>query len=154
MPIRTYGCPDCGGVLEVVLTMAEWEAPPPDCPNCAAATEQQFKPFAVGGSAQVRAAKIAQEIAEKDLGLTNFELGRHGAPAAPGYGHQAPKPPPGIDSQAVLKSMLGSGQAQIDPSRGGRGFSALRQLQDGIRDGTVPDLVGKANVARNSIKIG
>jgi putative FmdB family regulatory protein len=156
MPIRTYGCPDCGNVMDVVLTVAEWETPPPDCPVCTAQTEQHFKPFAVGGSVQGRAAAIAQDIAEKDFGLTNFELGRHGEPAAPRYGAPAvPKAPPGVDPQAVLKGMIGStGRAQIDPSRSGAGFSPLRALQDGIKGGLIPDLVGKRNVAANSIKIG
>jgi len=153
MPIRTYGCPDCGRTVEVVYAMEQWADPPPPC-ECAAQMEQQFKPPGIGGSVQARAAKIAEDIAVQDFGLTNFNMNNHGDPAAPRYGHREVPRVQGVDSQAILKGLVGSGSATINPDRGGAGFAPLRQLQDGIKRGAIPDLVGKRNLAKNAIKVG
>ena len=75
MPIvRTYACPDCGHFLEVTLAMADWDAPPPECPRCAVQTRQEFTPVAIGGSHRARAVKIAEEIAAKDYNVADMNV--------------------------------------------------------------------------------
>ena len=75
MPIvRTFGCASCGYVLDVTLSMSEWDAPPPACPACATRTHQRFKPVAVGGSFRSRAVKLAEDIAEKDYGVADMKI--------------------------------------------------------------------------------
>lgn len=75
MPIvRTYGCPTCNHILEVTLTLEEWDSPPPSCPACAVRTQQQFVPPAIVGSHRARAVKVAEDIAEKDYNVADMKI--------------------------------------------------------------------------------
>jgi putative FmdB family regulatory protein len=75
MPIvRTFGCNDCGHFMEVTLTMEQVDDPPPECPWCAAAPmQQEFKPFAIGGSTVGKAVKLAETIAHEDYGVADMQ---------------------------------------------------------------------------------
>ena len=77
MPIRrTYMCGDCANVMEVTLSLAEADAPPPICPVCRGRPpmRQDFKPVAIGGSNRSKAVKIAENIAEKDYGVADMNI--------------------------------------------------------------------------------
>lgn len=71
MIYRTYGCDDCGSLFEVCHDSSD--EPYPDCPNCSKVLEWRPKSFAIGGSLESKAVNIAQDIMEKDYGLTNFK---------------------------------------------------------------------------------
>jgi hypothetical protein len=69
--IRTYACEDCKEIFEVELD--DGSAPDPPCPYCA--VELQWRPgmFSIGNSNMSKATAVAQDILEKDYGLTNFK---------------------------------------------------------------------------------
>lgn len=71
MIYRTYACADCDAVFEV--TCESGNDPDPDCPVCSKVLEWRPTRFAIGGSTEGKAVKIAQEIMEKDFGLTNYK---------------------------------------------------------------------------------
>ena len=81
MPIvRTYACPECARTLEVTLTMEQVDAPAPECPHCAAQTQQEFKPFGIGGSASGRAHIIAEDIMEHDYHVADYKRDKYDGP--------------------------------------------------------------------------
>ena len=81
MPIvRTYGCENCGYVMDVTLTMDQVDDAPPDCPRCIVAydgfkepMQQEFKPIAIGGSNVARANKLTEDILANDYGVANLQ---------------------------------------------------------------------------------
>ena len=74
MPIvRTFACPECNHWMEVTLATEQWEDPEPDCPICAARTQQEFKPFGITGSVSARAHEIAESIVTTDYHAADFQ---------------------------------------------------------------------------------
>ena len=74
MPIvRRYECGDCGCKFDKLhFDRAE---PPPECPGCQALASKQTQVpagFSIKGNTS-KAVDIAQDILEKDYGLTNFK---------------------------------------------------------------------------------
>ena len=69
--IRTICCGDCDAIFEQWCESSDELTPP--CPNCE--KEMQWQPggFAIGGSHESKAVSIAQEMLEKDYGLTNYK---------------------------------------------------------------------------------
>jgi hypothetical protein len=93
MPIhRTYACPECNHMLEVVLSAEQWDDPPPSCPMCdRRAMNQEFKPPAITGSPRSRAVAIAEDIAEKDYQVANMHAeGRQGGKTKVTYKDSTP----------------------------------------------------------------
>lgn len=77
MPIiRTYGCEECGHYTDVWLEQHQLDDPPPDCPHCAGATRQEFRPIAITGSVSARANALAEKIADEDYGVANLHRDR------------------------------------------------------------------------------
>lgn len=70
MIIRTYECLDCKEIFEV--TSDRSDEPPPGCPYCQAEMEWKPKSFAITG-VKSKAIDYAQDVLEKDFGLTNFK---------------------------------------------------------------------------------
>lgn len=70
MIIRTYGCDTCGETFEVTLDNSD--APEPDCPYCRDVVLQWRPGMFNVKTNKSRAMDIAQDIAEKDYGLTNM----------------------------------------------------------------------------------
>lgn len=68
---RTYQCPDCERVFAYECNSDD---PDPPCPNpdCDKVLEWRPVSFAIGGSNEGKAVKIAQKIMEQDYGMTNF----------------------------------------------------------------------------------
>lgn len=72
--LRKYRCTDCGGAFE--QRVASRDAPAPECPTCAAATQAIPSMPAVRASPEARAAvdavDLTWDIAQKDFGMTNM----------------------------------------------------------------------------------
>lgn len=69
--IRTYVCSDCEAVFEQWCESSDELTPP--CPNCEKEMQWQPAGFSIGGSNESKAAQIAQDVMEKDFGLTNYK---------------------------------------------------------------------------------
>ena len=84
MPIRrTYACPECMHLFDVVLAMDQVDEPPPDCPKCAAwdlrtQTQQQFKaPGIINSSPRSRANAVVEDIMANDYHVADVQRDRH-----------------------------------------------------------------------------
>ena len=73
MILRTYGCEECGHLMEVALASDQWNAEPPECPRCSTRTYQEFKPIAITGSPIARATEIARTIASEDYRVADIQ---------------------------------------------------------------------------------
>lgn len=73
MILRTYGCEACNHMMTVELRADEWDREPPDCPQCANVTYQEFKPPGIGGGHMGKAIATALDIAEKDYGVADIQ---------------------------------------------------------------------------------
>lgn len=143
MPIvRTYGCNQCGGFVEVTLRMDQCDDPPPDCPRCAATPmQQEFKPFAIGGSLAGRANKLAEEIVEADYGVANIHRDhREGSTPKIRYKDE------GTPAQASTWGAAGAALEQaVSVGRKTRlangGFSGVDTLQHLLKTGQQKDLI-------------
>ena len=69
--IRTYACSGCDSIFEVWCESGNDSDP--DCPTCSKVLQWQPKGFAIGGSPEGKAAKVAQDIMENDFGLTDYK---------------------------------------------------------------------------------
>lgn len=69
---RTYQCPNCDREFTYVCNSDD---PDPPCPNpdCDKVLEWIPKSFAIGGSNEGKAVALAQDIMEKDYGLSDFK---------------------------------------------------------------------------------
>jgi len=152
MPIvRTFGCGECGHVMEVTLTLEQADDPPPDCPRCAVRTRQEFKPFGIGGSVSARAHAIAEDIVTSDYHGADFqrEPRQDGTPQVR-YKDQTSQVVPSSwtshQSHAALEQAIAVGrQSRL------RHGSGLDVLQANLRSGVEPDLI--ANSRKRHIKI-
>ena len=72
MPIvRTYLCGDCNCTFDHFH--ASRDEPAPECPGCKALESQKVpSAFTIGGGNASKAGDIAQDILEKDLGMSNI----------------------------------------------------------------------------------
>jgi hypothetical protein len=147
--IKTYGCLACGYTMEVTLEASQWDDPEPDCPHCAARTQQEFRPFAITGSVSARAHSIAEEIITSDYHAANFqrEHRQDGTPQVR-YKDQA-----GPVTPAQWNAATGAIEQAIAVGRPMRlkHGSGLDALQENLRSGVEPDLI--ANSKRISAKI-
>lgn len=142
MPIvRTYGCDRCGHFTEVTLTFAQADDPPPDCPHCAVATVQEFKPLAIVGSIKARAADLAQTIAHEDYHATDIEVDyRQESVPKVRFKDQTSSAPPSVwtGGNAMLAQALAFGrQARMQSG----GESPIESLKRSIANGSQPDLI-------------
>lgn len=142
--------------MDVTLTMEQVDDPPPECPRCASATRQEFKPVAIGGSITAKANQLAETIAHEDYGVADMQRDYHekstpkvrykdqGTPsqaaAASSWGA-----PGGLMQQAIA---IGR-QTRMDPKSGG--MNGVDMLQHMIKTGEQPDLI--ANSKKLSAKI-
>ena len=162
MPIiRTYGCPECGYLTDVVLDSADWDAPPPVCPRCNAydleqSMQQQFKPVAIGGSNRSKAVAIAQEIASQDYGVADFNaVAREGE--TPKVRYKDAPPPTASQWAGPTSTTMRIGQEALETAIAlGRETrlkygSGLDVLHSALKAGTQPDLI--ANSKKNAIKV-
>jgi DNA-directed RNA polymerase subunit RPC12/RpoP len=139
MPIqRSYMCRECGHHLSVTLTSEEWDAPAPECPKCANALAQEFKPVAIGGSARSKAEKITEDILAKDFNVADIQ--RNTKPGSrPEVRYNSPSPSTnstwGIAQDALRSAMAAGRQTRIQHGNG------LDVLQQNLKSGAEPDLI-------------
>ena len=140
MPIlRTYQCEDCNHRLEVTLTADDWDAPPPPCPVCVARPmQQEFKPFAIGGTPTARAHAIAEDIADRDYHVADMQRDKHSRTPTVRYKDQSSTVLPSNwqATTETLNAAIASGR-QMRLKHG----SGLDVLQSNIQNGVEPDLI-------------
>ena len=144
MPIvRTYACPDCNHIMDVVLSADYWEAPPPDCPACKAREmRQDFRPVAIGGSNRARAVALAEDIAAKDYNVADMKVqGREGGTPTVRYKDQtaATGGSSWVGAQGMLEQAISIGR-QTRMQHG----SGLDVLQSALKSGAQPDLIAES----------
>jgi hypothetical protein len=151
MPIvRTYACEDCNHRIEVMLAADQWAQDPPHCPICASRPMgQEFKPVAIGGSAQGRAAELAQQIAREDYGVADMTMdNRDGGVGKVRYRDQTPNLPVSNwnANQEILEGAISMGrESRLKYGNG------LDVLQSTLRSGAQPDLIELSK--RRSIRV-
>ena len=138
MPIvRTYACSGCARTLEVTLRLDQADTPPPSCPHCSAATQQEFKPFAITGSPSARAHGIAEDIMDKDYKVADYKRDKYDGPKT----RYKDETTPATRSQwtaatETLQQAVASGrQTRIQYGSG------LDILQANLKSGAEPDLL-------------
>jgi predicted nucleic acid-binding Zn ribbon protein len=150
MPItRTYGCNECGHFIELTLTMDQVDDGPPDCPHCAVATVQEFRPVAIGGSARGRATDLAQAIAREDYGVADMQRD-HRLESVPKIRYRDQ----GTALQAAAWGATGGMLEQavaIGRETRLRHGSGLDILQNALKSGDQPDLI--ENSKRRSMRV-
>jgi hypothetical protein len=137
--------------MEVVLTMEQWDAPPPNCPRCNAydfqePMRQEFKAVALGGSAYTRARDLAEDIAHKDYNVADLQFRKNNeqSQATP---HRLRDETPQTVAAATGSNWGVTGEALEQAVALGRqvrlnhGGSGLDMLQRALKDGTQPDLI-------------
>lgn len=140
MPIvRTYACPECNHMMEVMLAAEEWDAEPPPCPACEArAMRQEFRPVAIGGSAVSRAAALAADIAEKDYHVADMSSRGDGEPMKVRYKDTTSQvlPSSWAGGTDVMEQAIAIGrQTRVNHGNG------LDVLQHALKTGAQPDLI-------------
>ena len=141
MPIiRTYACPDCNHMIDVVLTMEQVDDPPPDCPACERRErmKQEFRPVNIGGSTQGRAGKLAEDILENDYNVADMNRPRPDEKRKVRYKDQVAAYP---DShwqmaQGALEGAIAAGR-EMRLKHG----SGLDVLQANLKSGAQKDLI-------------
>lgn len=150
MIVRTYRCARCKRRLRVELRAEQWADPPPACPWCATAVEQEFVPFGVLGTA-TQARNIAEasaivastipkiEVTAADVQKITVAAARmrediteHRIEAP------APRPAPSNMSPAVKGQILSS-MAFGRQYRAEHGVSPLASVRDAMKRGDIPD---------------
>lgn len=134
---RTYGCEDCGFQMTVELRSDQWDQPPPDCPRCSMATQQEFIPPAIGGSLRAQATAMAMDIAERDYGVADIQTGgREGSTPQVRY-RDGPRNPSSWGAQ------MGALQTAVALGRENRlkYGSGLDVLQQALKSGDQPDII-------------
>jgi hypothetical protein len=151
MPIiRTYACEDCFYQMDVTLSMAQADDPPPPCPACAQrAMRQEFRPVALGGSVSSRAHAIAENIASSDYHVSDMTVGRkEGDRSKVTYKDTTPNVAPSswTAAQETLQAAISAGrQTRL------RHGSGLDVLQANLKSGVEPDLI--ENSKRKMIRL-
>jgi DNA-directed RNA polymerase subunit RPC12/RpoP len=138
MPIiRTYVCSECTRTLEVTLTLEQADAPPPECPHCTGQTQQEFKPFAIGGSASSRAHKLAEDIMEKDYRVADYKRDKYDGPRTR---YQDQTTPVTRSQWSAATETINQAVAAGRRTRLQYG-SGLDVLQANLKSGKEPDLI-------------
>lgn len=158
MPIRrTYACPDCGHFVEVELALEDYDAPPPECPNCSGyEMEQEFKPFAIGGSPRSKAVALAEKIAEEDYNVADMKVeGKEGGTPKVRYKDVTGQAKQMLDSTALSSWGIAPGAMELAVAHGRntrlKHGSGLDVLQHNIKNGHEPDLIEISK--RRAIKV-
>lgn len=150
MPIlRTYQCEDCNHRIEVTLASDQWNDEAPECPACASRPmQQEFKPFAIGGTPTAKAHAIAEDIAANDYHVADMQRDKHADRPVVRYKDQTSTVPPSTWQAAnqTLEMAIASGR-QMRLKHG----SGLDVLQANIASGAEPDLI--ANSKRRAMKV-
>lgn len=143
MPIvRTYACPECNHWIELVLTMDEVDQIEPVCPKCEVRTQQEFKPFGIGGSVSAKAHDIAESIITSDYHAADFQR-EHRREGTPAVRYKDEKTLPTATHWAKHNAALAEAVAIGRQTRLRYG-SGLDVLQANIKSGAEPDLIANS----------
>lgn len=154
--IRTYQCPECFHRIEVVYTADEWDAPPPSCEACDAHDmQQEFKPFAIGGSIRAKARGITEDIIANDYQVADLKYdNRQGGTPKVRYKDETPGLPKGAwqAAQQTLQQAIDVGRQhrQHRYAAGPQG-NGLDVLAGALKSGEQPDLIAASK--RKAIKV-
>jgi hypothetical protein len=125
--------------------MEQVDDAPPECPHCASMPmQQEFKPFAIGGSTVGKAVKLAETIAAEDYGVADMQHDtRHGSTPKVRYKDQG-----NALQQQQISSWGAPGNVLSEAIALGRqtrmangGFSGVDTLQAMLKSGEQPDLI-------------
>lgn len=153
MPIvRSYFCERCAHQMTVTLTMDQWEADAPECPNCAIAPmQQEFKPIAIGGSITGKANAIVEQIASEDYGVADMQRDRR-YEATPKHRYKDQGTPAQASTWGATGNMLNQAMAIGRQTRmESGGLSGVDILQKALKTGDQPDLIEASK--RRSIRV-
>lgn len=151
MPIiRTFGCLNCGHIMEQWLTLEQADDEPPDCPECATRTQQQFVPFGITGSNNARAHDIAESIISTDYHAADFQR-EHRREGTPSVRYKDQNSRAENSSWSGVNAALEQAVAIGRQTRQRYGGNGLDILQANLKSGVEPDLI--ANSKRKSIKV-
>jgi hypothetical protein len=124
--------------MEMTLTAEQWDEPAPKCPKCTSRTQQDFKPFAIAGSASAKAHALAEDIAANDYNVANMtDARKEGDVPKVRYRDQSKD----LSSQwtvageALQKAVAHGRQNRIKYGSG------LDVLQSNLKSGKEPDLI-------------
>lgn len=146
MPIvRTYGCEECGHIMDVTLTLAQCDDPAPVCPRCTAhdlrePMRQEFKPVAIGGSTRTKAADLALTIAHEDYGVADIEVD-HRRDSVPKVRFKDQGNAGQASTWGAAGAMLEQAVAIGRQTRLQNGGNGLDILQNALKTGEQPDLI-------------
>lgn len=124
----------------MTLTLAQADAEPPDCPRCAVATVQEFRPIAIGGSTKTKAADLALTIAHEDYGVADIEVD-HRRDSVPKVRFKDQGTPGQASTWGAAGAMLEQAVAIGRQTRLQNGGSGLDVLQRALATGEQPDLI-------------
>lgn len=136
--------------MDVTLTLAQADAEPPDCPLCAVATVQEFKPVAIGGSTATRARDMALTIAHEDYGVADITTD-HRRDSVPKVRFKDQGTPAQASTWGAAGAMLEHAVAIGRQTRLQNGGSGLDVLQRALATGEQPDLIEASK--RRAMKI-
>ena len=142
MPIvRVYQCAECNHRLEVTLSAEQWDDPPPDCPNCAMVTQQEFRPVAIRGhQARIRDAanKFTEDVIGNDYKVGDINRDHHrGSTPKTRYKDANPQTDSswGIANEALQAAVSAGRETRMKYGSG------LYILQQNLKSGAEPDLI-------------
>ena len=148
MIIRSYMCEACAYRMDVELRSDQWDAEPPDCPQCSTRTYQEFRAPAIVGSNIARATELAHTIAAEDYGVADLQSPSRSGRAVR-YKDQ------GADAIPASSWAAAGGQLQQAMALGRetrlRYGNGLDVLQGALKSGAQRDLI--ADSRRRSIKV-
>ena len=150
--VRTFGCDRCGGFLEVTLAYEQADDPPPDCPRCnmVVPMQQEFRPFAIGGSTKVKAADLALTIAHEDYGVADIQVD-HRRDSVPKVRYKDHGNAAQASAWGATGGMLEQAVSIGRETRLRHGGSGLDILHNALRTGEQKDLILESK--KRSMKI-
>ena len=148
MILRTYMCGDCGYRIDAELSSDQWNAEPPDCPQCSVTPlVQEFKPPAIGGSNIARATEIAHTIAAEDYNVADIQSPSRSGRSVRYRDQTGPEAPStwSMQSGALQQAIAIGRETRL---RHGNGLDIL---QGALKSGAQRDLI--ADSKARSIKV-
>lgn len=154
MPIvRTYQCETCFNRIELTLPSDQWDRPAPECPVCTPQKimQQDFKPFAIGGSVAGKANAVTEKILAEDYGVANLQRDRHEG-STPTHRYKDQGTPAQASTWGATNDMIKQATAMGRQTRmASGGLSGVDVLQKALKSGEQPDLIEASK--RKSIRV-
>lgn len=134
--------------MEVTLRFDQADDPPPMCPRCTfgdqhhygdGRMQQEFKPFAIGGSPRSKAEALTEDIMANDYHVANAHRDRHEG-MIPKVRYKDQTAPQVASQWTVANEALTTAMAAGRRNRLQHG-SGLDILQANLKSGAEPDLI-------------